>query len=64
MREKRRGENGKRKRREIGRNEERGGREKGERVGGGLERRIRKGESLKRARRDQTAPFIVGWAIR
>ena len=24
----------------------------------------KKGESLKRARRSQAAPFIVGWAIR
>jgi hypothetical protein len=24
----------------------------------------KKGESLERARRGQTAPFIVGWAIR
>jgi hypothetical protein len=37
--------------------------ENGEREGG-LERRIRKGESLKRARRGQAAPLIVGWAIR
>ena len=35
--------------------------DKGEREGG-LENK--KGESLKRARRNQAAPFIVGWAIR
>jgi hypothetical protein len=43
----------------------RGGRGKErEKREGGLERRIRKGESLKRARRDHTVPFIVSWAIR
>ena len=38
-----------------------GERGKGEREGG-LE--SKKGESLKRARRGQAAPLIVGWAIR
>jgi hypothetical protein len=38
---------------------ERGGKRERE---GGLE--SKKGESLKRAKRCQTAPFIVGWAIR
>jgi hypothetical protein len=49
-----------------GRKRERGrswpcGERKGEREGG-LE--SKKGERLKRVRRGQAAPFIVGWAIR
>ena len=35
---------------------------RGEREGG-LERKVEKGESLKRARRGQAAPFVVGWTI-
>ena len=30
---------------------------------GGLERGVRKGESLKRVRRGKATPFIVGWTI-
>jgi hypothetical protein len=40
-------------------------REEGREREEGLERRVRKGESINRARRSQgAATFIVGWAIR